>query len=277
MPSTTSCRDSDAGSGIRRPPERDLGPLVERLGYRPNSSDALGAALAHRSWCAENPGNASNERLEFLGDAVLGLAVTDMVFARFPEMDEGGLTDLRKSVVNAVTLAEVADEISLGDWLLLGKGEEQSGGRRKPSILSDALEAVIGAVYVDGGITPAVELIERLLSGRVDAVAETGGAGHDHKSRLQELVAQRRSSVPDYAADATGPDHSRTFTVTVNIDGEPLGEGVGRSKKQAEQRAAQAALVALDRDLPPIEPPPEAIEASPQAIEASPQEGTPGA
>ncbi len=260
----------DAGPGIHGLPERDLDPLVEQLGYRPSSSGALGAALAHRSWCAEHPGNASNERLEFLGDAVLGLAVTDMVFARFPAMDEGGLTDLRKSVVNAVTLAEVADEIGLGDWLLLGKGEERSGGRLKPSILSDALEAVIGAVYVDGGIRPAVELVERLLSGRVDAVAEAGGAGHDHKSRLQELVAQRRSSVPDYVADATGPDHARVFTVTVRIDGEALGEGVGRSKKQAEQRAAQAALASLDRDLPPIESPP-------QDNEASPQEGTPGA
>jgi ribonuclease-3 len=263
MPSTTSCHDSDPASAISDLPERDLGVLVERLGYVPSTSAALGAALVHRSWCAENPGHESNERLEFLGDAVLGLAVTDLVYARFPELDEGRLTDLRKAVVNAVTLAEVAREIDLGSWLLLGRGEEQSGGREKPSILSDALEAVIGAVYVDGGIDAAMTLVEGLVSDRVDVVAEAGGAGHDHKSRLQELAAQRLSAVPAYVAESTGPDHARTFSVTVRLDGATVGEGTGRSKKEAEQRAARAALDALDDLVPPSAP--------------SPEQGTPGA
>lgn len=255
MPLTTSCLDSDASDGITDLPVRDLDVLVGRLGYQPRSPATLGRALAHRSWCAENPGYASNERLEFLGDAVLGLVVTDLVFARYPDLHEGGLTDLRKSVVNSVTLAEVATEIELGEWLLLGRGEEQSGGREKPSILADALEAVIGAVYVDGGMDAAVELVHSLVSDRVDAAAEAGGAGHDHKSRLQELLAQRQSSVPFYDASATGPDHARTFTVTVNVDGEPLGEGVGQSKKQAEQRAARAALASIDDADPKSDPP----------------------
>ncbi|HUW01843.1 MAG TPA: ribonuclease III [Acidimicrobiales bacterium] len=263
MLSTTSCRDSDPDATISDLPERDLRVLVERLGYEPSTSDALGAALVHRSWCAENPGHQSNERLEFLGDAVLGLAVTDMVYARFPDLDEGRLTDLRKSVVNAVTLTEVATEIDLGAWLLLGRGEEQSGGREKSSILSDALEAVIGAVYVDGGIDEAMKLVDALVSDRVDAVAEAGGAGHDHKSRLQELAAQRLSAVPAYVSESTGPDHARTFTVTVSLDGAEVGEGRGRSKKQAEQRAARAALDALHDPAPPSDP--------------SLEQGTPGA
>lgn len=257
MPSTTSLPGSDPVIDINPLPERDLGELIDRLGYVPSTPDALGAALAHRSWCAENPGAVSNERLEYLGDAVLGMMVSDLVYHRFPEVDEGGLTDLRKAVVNAVTLAEVAAEIDLGAWILLGRGEEHSGGREKPSILSDALEAVIAAVHVDGGFDASYQLVDSLFSERIDEVAETGAAGHDHKSRLQEVAAKRLSSAPTYAAEGEGPDHARMFTVKVEIDGEVLGEGVGRSKKQAEQFAARAALAALAlrpqpaQDVPP--------------------------
>lgn len=193
----------------------------------------------HRSWCAEHPGHPSNERLEFLGDAVLGLIVTDCLYRAHPDLEEGALTDLRKTVVNSVTLAEVAEGLGVGEHLLLGKGEELSGGREKPSILADAMEAIIGAAYLDQGLEGATALVLEVLGDRI-ASAQADGA--DHKSRLQELAAHRFSSVPRYEVETTGPDHARTFYVTVTIDGETHGTGVGRSKKQAEQAAARAAV-----------------------------------
>jgi len=202
----------------------------------------LAPALVHRSWCAENPGHPSNERLEFLGDSVLGLIVTDCLYRAHPDLDEGALTDLRKTVVNSVTLAAVAEELGVGEHLLLGKGEELSGGREKPSILADALEAIIGACYLARGIEGATELVLGVLGDRI-ATAQADGA--DHKSRLQELAAHRFSSAPRYEVEASGPDHARTFYVTVTIDGEARGTGVGRSKKQAEQAAARAAVDSL--------------------------------
>ena len=155
-------------------------------------------ALTHRSWCAENAGEASNERLEFLGDAVLGLIVTDHIFTRHPEMPEGSLAKLRAAVVSAPTLAAVAGELGVGDALRLGKGEDASGGRAKASILADAMEAVIGAVYVDGGLDAARRLVLDLLADRIDSeVAGPGGpGGADHKTQLQELVARRLESAP---------------------------------------------------------------------------------
>ncbi len=202
----------------------------------------------HRSWCAEHAGDPSNERLEFLGDSVLGLVVTDHVYRAHDELHEGDLTDIRKTVVSSVALAEVAADLQLGEHLLLGKGEELSGGRSKPSILADALEAIIGAVYLAAGIDAAAALVMRILGPRL-ATAQADGA--DHKSRLQELAARRAASPPRYEVEATGPDHARTFHVTVTIDGEPHGTGSGRSKKQAEQAAARAAVAALDDDVEP--------------------------
>jgi ribonuclease-3 len=199
----------------------------------------------HRSWCAENPGFESNERLEFLGDAVLGLVITDHVFHTYPTLSEGELTDVRKAVVNAVTLAEVADELKLGDHLLLGKGEEQSGGREKPSILADALEAVIGTVYVVAGTDAAYDLVMRLLGARVAEAHAGGPGGQDYKSRLQELVARHFGDAPRYHTDAEGPDHARRFHTTVSVAGRVLGRGDGRSKKQAEQVAARDAHATL--------------------------------
>lgn len=196
----------------------------------------------HRSWCSEHPGHESNERLEFLGDSVLGVVVTDYVYRTHGELHEGDLTEIRKTVVNSVALAQVAEDLGVGQHLLLGKGEELSGGRQKPSILADALEAIIGAVYLASGLDAATALVLGILGPRL-ATAQSDGA--DHKSRLQEMSARRFSAPPRYVVEASGPDHARTFDVTVTIDGETYGRGVGRSKKQAEQAAARDAIAAL--------------------------------
>ena len=220
-----------------------------RLGVGLSSVEPLATALVHRSWCAENPGHESNERLEFLGDAVLGVIITDHAFRSYPELSEGELTDVRKAVVNAVTLAEVADELGLGDHLLLGKGEEQSGGREKPSILADALEAVIGVVYLSAGMGEAHELVMRLLGSRVAEAHAGGPGGQDYKSRLQELTARHFDEPPRYLTDAEGPDHARRFHTTVSVGGLSRGKGDGRSKKQAEQVAARDAYATLVAEL----------------------------
>lgn len=196
----------------------------------------------HRSWCAENAGHPSNERLEFLGDAVLGVVVTDHVYRVYPDLEEGALTEIRKTVVNSVALAEVAEALGVGDHLLLGKGEELSGGREKPSILADALEAIIGATYLASGLEGATALVLNVLGARL---ATAQGDGADHKSRLQELAAHLFSLPPRYEVESTGPDHARRFSVIATIDGIAYGHGEGRSKKQAEQAAARAAVTAL--------------------------------
>ncbi len=200
----------------------------------------LDAALIHRSYCAEHPVAASNERLEFLGDAVLGLVVTVYIYDEFPDLPEGELAKLRASVVNAEVLAEVATDVELGPALLLGKGEDASGGRHKPSILADAIEAVIAAVYLDGGFDAARALVLHLLEDRIRAEA-TGPGGQDYKTRLQELAASHFDQLPRYQVRAEGPDHSKQFFAAVRLNGEIRGEGEGRSKKQAEQAAARAA------------------------------------
>jgi ribonuclease III len=218
--------------------------LIERLGRPFGDRELLARAMAHRSWCAEVPGNLSNERLEFLGDAVLGLVVTDYLYRTYPDLPEGQLAQVRASVVNAEALAEVAEEIDLGSELLLGKGEDASGGREKPSILSDAMEAVIGAVYIDGGWEAAEELVMRLLGERIIEGA-AGPGGHDYKTRLQEHCARVYDELPRYHHDSEGPDHAKRFVATVSIKGEVVGRGEGRSKKQAEQAAAREAWAHL--------------------------------
>ncbi len=204
----------------------------------------------HRSWCAEHAGHPSNERLEFLGDAVLGVIVTDHVYRVYPDLDEGALTEIRKTVVNSVALAEVAEGLGVGEHLLLGKGEELSGGREKPSILADAMEAIIGATYLADGMEAATQLVLSVLGAKL-ATAPSDGA--DHKSRLQELSAHLFGQPPRYEVEATGPDHARTFFVTATVDGVAYGKGEGRSKKQAEQAAARHAVEAL------VERPPEEL------------------
>jgi ribonuclease-3 len=200
----------------------------------------LQRAVAHRSWCAEHPGTESNERLEFLGDAVLGLIVTDHVYRTYPDLPEGELAKVRASLVSAAALAEIAAELDLGPALLLGKGEDGSGGREKPSILADALEAVIGAVYLDGGWESASALVLALLGERI-SMAAAGPGGQDYKTRLQELAARYFEQLPVYRVDDEGPDHAKRFYATVTVAGERRGVGEGRSKKQAEQAAAKVA------------------------------------
>jgi ribonuclease-3 len=202
-------------------------------------------ALAHRSWVAEAPqGSEPNERLEFLGDAVLGLVVTDHVYRTYPELPEGELAKVRASVVSAAALAEVAVELGLGEALALGKGEDASGGREKPSILADATEAVIGAVYLDGGWAAAAPFVLDLLGDRItDAAA--GPGGQDYKTRLQELSARAYESVPSYEVVDEGPDHAKRFFAAVRVGDRRFAGGEGRSKKQAEQSVAKLAWEAL--------------------------------
>ena len=236
-------------------PGETLERLEAALGHTFIDRAHLEAALVHRSYCAEHAEAQSNERMEFLGDAVLGLSVTVHVFGAYPELPEGELAKLRASVVNAEVLAEVAGEIDLGDALILGKGEDGSGGRGKPSILADAMEAVIAAVYLDAGWEASDELVLRLLGDRIRE-GSAGPGGRDYKTRLQEVVAQRFDQLPRYQVRTEGPDHSKQFFATVTVRGEVWGTGEGRSKKHAEQAAAQAAWQRLEGpldDLPSVD------------------------
>ena len=221
-----------------------MDPLVERLGHQFADRAILVLALRHRSWCAEHSGSESNERLEFLGDAVLGLVVTDHVYQLHPEMSEGDLAKVRAAVVSEPALADVAAQMELGDALLLGKGEDATGGREKASILADSMEAVIGAVYLDGGYDAVEALLVPVLQERV-AAAAAGPGDTDYKTRLQELAAHRFDQLPRYAVTEEGPDHAKRFHATVRVGGRVVGEGEGGSKKRAEQAAAQGAVAEL--------------------------------
>ncbi|MFV0318473.1 MAG: ribonuclease III [Microthrixaceae bacterium] len=233
MPSTTSSCDSESAG-------RSSSDLADRLGYAFGDATLLQLALRHRSWCSENGGVESNERLEFLGDAVLGLVITDELFARYPDAPEGVLARRRSELVNTVMLADVARDLDLGAEIRLGKGEESTGGSGKSSILADALEAVIGAVYLDSGPGPVAELIRTLFDERIDDVAAAEFTS-DHKSRLQELAAHRYGELPRYTLHGTGPEHEKVFTAEVALNGGVMGTGVGRTKKEAEQHAAESA------------------------------------
>ena len=201
--------------------------------------------MAHRSWCAEVAGGElSNERLEFLGDAVLGWVVADLAYRQYTDLPEGKLTDLRKSVVNASALAEVAISLDLGSYLLLGRGESTAGGRLKPSILSDAFEAVLGAIYIDAGVTAAYEFVERVIGERLRTAIDRLDR-LDHKTLLQELAVRQFDAAPVYVLSEEGPDHAKIFTASVLVAGTVWGAGTGRSKKLAEQEAASMACSAL--------------------------------
>ena len=221
--------------------------MEKAIGIRFKQAALREAALTHRSFAFEQSVPTTNERLEFLGDAVLGLVVTDLVYRAFPERSEGELAKLRAAMVNMTTLAEVARELGLGETILLGKGEEQSGGRDKASILADALEAVLGAIYLDQGLKPAAALIERLFWPRIAAYVR-GEGERDYKTILQELAAQDLGRMPEYRVVERGPDHEKEFTATVYVAGRELGRGTGRSKKEAEQRAAREAYDRLSEN-----------------------------
>ncbi len=214
--------------------------LENRLGYRFDEPGQLELAVTHRSWSAEHDGGPSNERLEFLGDAVLGLVVADFLYQRFPDLPEGQMAKTRAAVVNAATLTDLAVDIELGGHLRLGKGEEISGGRTKASIVSDALEAIIGAVYVDGGLESAREFVLAQLGDRIDEAASQPGA-RDYKTLLQESAVRDGLASPGYYVTQTGPHHNRLFRAAVRIGGDVCGTGEGTTIKQAQRRAARVA------------------------------------
>lgn len=208
----------------------------------------LTMALTHRSYSYENGGLPTNERLEFLGDSVLGLTITEELYHRHPDRSEGDLAKLRASIVNTHALADVGrdlTEVGLGSYLLLGKGEENSGGADKSSILADGVESLLGAIYLEHGASVVREVILRLFGNLLDT-APTLGAGLDWKSSLQELTASRGLGVPSYLVTSTGPDHDKEFTATVVVAEREYGRGIGRTKKEAELKAAAAAWNALD-------------------------------
>jgi ribonuclease-3 len=226
---------------------RDSATLLDALGVTLDD-DLLTLALTHRSYAYENGGLPTNERLEFLGDSVLGVVITEKLYCDYPDRPEGALAKIRASVVNGQALARLARTLGpggLGRHLYLGRGEEMTGGRDKDSILADGTEALLGAIYLSHGFDRTREVILALFS---DAVAEAGslGAGLDWKTSLQELAAARSLGPPSYNITSTGPDHDKEFTATAVVGGEELGSGVGRSKKEAEQVAAQVAWRMLD-------------------------------
>ena len=224
-----------------------LHELAERIGHRFGNEELLRTALRHRSWIAENDGHESNERLEFLGDAVLGGVVADLVYRRHDDMAEGKLTDLRKSVVNAIALGGMAEQLGVGEHLMLGRGEDAAGGRQKTSILSDALEAIFGAIYLDAGAEVAYRVISSLF--REQMVEALAGLDRlDAKTRLQELASRVGGGHVSYRVTDEGPDHEKTFFATVYVGDREMGAGEGRSKKAAEQVAAEIACDALEAE-----------------------------
>ena len=218
-----------------------LGTAIDR--------DLLERALTHRSYAYEHGGLPTNERLEFLGDAVLGLVVTDALYTTHPDLAEGQLAKLRASVVSTRALAVVARELGLGRWMRLGKGEDVTGGRDKSSILADTMEAVLGAVYLDRGLPGATTVVRALFDPLMHAAAQDGAA-MDWKTALQEITAARGLGPPEYVIAESGPDHEKHFTAAALINGERLGAGAGKSKKEAEQIAAEAAWRSLSEGAP---------------------------
>ncbi len=219
--------------------------LEAALGHTFENPALLKKALTHSSLARETEGLADNERLEFLGDAVLQLAVTDYLFVNYPHLPEGHLAKARSAVVSGDALAEVAATVGLGRHILLGQGEEMTEGRRKASILANTMEALLGAVYLDAGFETAKAVVLDLWGGRIDERARTPGVS-DYKTRLQEMLAVS-GRLPQYAVSGSGPTHDPVFVAEVSIEGAVLGRGEGRSKKQAEQAAAEAALQRLDQ------------------------------
>jgi ribonuclease-3 len=221
--------------------------MAKEIDFEFSNLDLLDQALHHSSWVHEHPDEAlgSNERLEFLGDAVLELVITEHLFHRFPEANEGQLSKARSGVVNEARLAATARELGLGDYLLLGKGEEGQGGRDKPSILADAMEALLAAVYLDGGLTSARKVFAELLADAAER-SLSRAPKRDFKTRLQEKVQEAIHVTPRYKLlETSGPDHDKSFLVACLVDGEQVAQGTGKSKKEAEQDAARTSLEAM--------------------------------
>ena len=240
---------SDVGAaGVPAVPQRPVDALLAHLSEvvgRDIDEPLLLRALTHRSYAYEKGGLPNNERLEFLGDSVLGLVVTDTLYRGHPELPEGQLAKLRAAVVNMRALADVARTIELGEYVMLGKGEEATGGRDKASILADTMEALIGTVFLSAGIERAADFVHHHFDPLIEEAA-TLGAGLDWKTSLQEIAAGASLGSPEYRVDEQGPDHEKEFHARVVVDDEVLGEGHGRSKKEAEQKAAKQAWTAIN-------------------------------
>ena len=224
----------------------DLAPILD---YSFKSQELMLQALRHPSYVYEKDdiGVSDNQRLEFLGDAVINLAISHLLMETFPEMKEGDLSKYRASLVSENGLYYIARGLKLGDYLFLGKGEEQTNGRKKPSILADALEALIGAIYLDGGFTSVFRVIAKLFSPLLNTIS-LGKSINDFKTDLQEYSQEVFQSTPEYRLEKeTGPDHDKTFYVAVYLKGDLMGRGKGKSKKEAEQKAAEEALVCLTK------------------------------
>jgi ribonuclease-3 len=230
---------------------RDEFDLLERaIAYRFRDRGLLEHAMTHTSKANEDVsgGVVDNESLEFLGDALLGFVVADLLFREFPAFDEGAKSKAKASLVSTASLARQAEKLQLGDHLLLGRGEEKTGGRRKQALLADGYEALIAAIYLDGGIEQARAFIVREFHEQIDEVRRHGVSGQDYKSALQELLQSRELPLPEYRLVGTaGPDHNKLFEVEVAVRGEAIARAMGTSKKEAEQEAARVALDALNR------------------------------
>jgi ribonuclease-3 len=225
--------------------------LEARLGYRFRDRGLLEHALTHKSKAHEDPsgGVVDNESLEFLGDAVLGLVIADALYRSFPTYSEGQKSKIKAMLVSTASLAELGARLNLGDHLILGRGEEKTGGRHKPALLADTCEALIAGLYIDGGLEAARGFIMRELGSRMEAARQPGYVGRDFKSRLQERLQGLGRSLPVYrVVSETGPEHRKLFAVQVLVDGEVLADGQGRTKKDAEQDAARAATEGLAAD-----------------------------
>lgn len=225
--------------------ETDLGAFEERLGYQFREREFLRRALTHKSFAHESRADVphDNETYEFLGDSVLGFIIGDMLFHRFPEMDEGALSKMKAWLVSSASLAKKAREYGMGDVLFLGVGEEKSGGRKKDSLLANLYEAVIAAIYLDGGVDAVRAFIDRSFAADLDTIDRNDLQFHDYKTALQELAQGSGLALPEYSVvGEIGPDHHKRFVVEVRISGEPVARGEGSSKKEAQQQAARRAL-----------------------------------
>ena len=238
------------GGGIVVPLPQEFDALESRIGYRFKDRGLLEHALTHKSKAHEDPsgGVADNESLEFLGDAVLGLVIADTLFRTFPDYSEGQKSKIKAHLVSTASLAELAEQLGLGDHMILGRGEEKTGGRRKQALLADTCEALIAAIYLDGGLEPARGFLMREFQSGIDEARQPAYFGRDHKSRLQERLQAAGRPLPSYRVSGeVGPDHRKLFHVEVFVGDELIAQGVGRTKKEAEQEGAKLALDALDR------------------------------
>jgi ribonuclease-3 len=241
------------GNGLVVPLPQQFLALETRIGYRFRDRGLLEHALTHRSKAHEDPsgGVIDNESLEFLGDAVLGLVIADALCRKFPHSSEGQKSKIKAMLVSTASLAELAERLDLGEHMILGRGEEKTGGRRKHALLADTCEALIAAIYLDGGLEPARQFVLRELGDTLEQAGRPDYFGRDHKSRLQEALQSLGRSLPAYRViGEAGPEHRKLFHVEVTVAGEVIAQGTGRTKKDAEQDAAKAALDSLGRTEP---------------------------